>query len=154
MLEQKGFALSKTSGNSMRPLIWGGDHCVVVAPLAGEPVVGDLLMFVQLKEGRERTIVHRLVEVTTRDGHPLYITRGDNCIKEEAVTPGQVIGRVIEVHRVSPFRPWHIIPSRRITTTSTLYRAYTHAWMALWPLRRIFYKVRARLSSSNHPINT
>ncbi|MDE7437429.1 MAG: hypothetical protein K2M93_03005 [Muribaculaceae bacterium] len=48
----------------MRPLIWGGEHCVAVAPIDGEPSIGDLLMFrIKQPDGTGKSIVHRLVEI-------------------------------------------------------------------------------------------
>lgn len=151
LIEQNGFALSKTSGRSMRPLIWGGQHCVAVVPLEGEPALGDLLMFKQtLPDGKERSIVHRLVEIRNDSGGPLYITRGDNCLGCETVRREEIIGRVAEVHRISGFRPWHIIPKRKFTVNDTSYRIYSRIWAAIWPARRLYYRIRARLRIANY----
>lgn len=142
LLKQNGFAVSKTSGDSMRPLIWGGDHCVVVTPLTDEPRKGDLLMFVQIAAGAERQVVHRLIEARAEGGVPTYVTRGDNCVKTETVCQSEIIGRVAEVHRISGYHPWHIIPFRKFAVTDTSYRIYACFWAAIWPLRRIFYTLR------------
>ena len=88
MLERNGFGMSQTSGRSMRPLIWGGEHCVVVAPLEGEPKVGDLLMFVGVINGGRGNIVHRLVEIHGKGDRRIYVTRGDNCAGCERVSKG------------------------------------------------------------------
>lgn len=140
-IEQNGFALSRTTGDSMRPLIWGGDHCVIVVPLDGRPRVGDLLLFV---DTNRRPVVHRVVDIVTPpSGHePLYTTRGDNCIKTETVGASQIVGRVAEVHRISGYRPWHILPQSRYAVTDPSYMAYTYVWTAIWPLRRLYYIFR------------
>lgn len=144
LLQQNGFALSKTSGPSMRPLIWGGEHCVAVVPLDGEPQTGDLLMFRQAyPDGHERSIVHRLVAIRQDGDRRIYITRGDNCLGSEAVPRSAIIGRVAEVHRLTGYRPWHIIPSRKFTVTDRTYRCYSRVWSALWPVRRVCYLLRA-----------
>ncbi len=144
VLERNGFGLSRTFGRSMRPLIWGGQHCVAVVPLDGEPAVDDLLMFRQtLADGSQRNVVHRLVEIRRRDNTTLYITRGDNCLGCETVTRDEIVGRVAEVHRLSGFRPWHAIPMKRFAVTDKAYRRYTRFWRAIWPLRRFCYRVRA-----------
>lgn len=148
LLQQKGFALSKTYGKSMRPLIWGGQHCVAVVPLEGEPAPGDLLLFVRRLGGEERNIVHRLVEIRPSAGHGrLYITRGDNCLVCECVQRSEIIGRVAEVHRISGFRPWHAIPSRKFAVTDSAYLIYVRIWSAIWPVRRICYHLRARVGT-------
>ncbi len=144
----RGFALSKTLGSSMRPLIWGGQHYVVVVPLDGEPHVGDLLMFSERQpDGGERRIVHRLVEIRHDGARRCYLTRGDNCLRCESVCREEVIGRVAEVHRLSGFRPWHAIPRRKFAVTDRSYRVYSRIWGAIWPVRRLYYRIRGRLYS-------
>lgn len=140
-LQQNGFALSKTYGKSMRPLLWGGQHCVVVVPLEGEPAVGDLLMFKQT--GQCKNIVHRLVEIRHVGERCLYITRGDNCMNCEKVSLSEIIGRVAEVHRTSGFRPWHAITTKQFAVTDPAYLRYSHCWATLWPVRRLYYWIRA-----------
>lgn len=146
LFDKNGFALSKTFGKSMRPLIWGGQHCVVVVPLSGEPEIGDMLMFRQtISDGKERNVVHRLVAVRRDGAETIYITRGDNCYVAEEVRRDEIIGRVAEVHRVSGFRPWHIIPSRQFAVTDKAYRRYVRIWAATWPVRRVYYLMRAHV---------
>lgn len=149
MLDQKGFAfLTRIYGRSMRPLIWGGQHYVAIAPLKGEPMVSDLLMFTHtLPDGKERNIVHRLVEVRGVGDQRLYITRGDNCLGCEYVRRPEIIGRVAEVHRISGFRPWHIIPARKFTVTAPAYLLYSRIWTAIWPARCLCYRFRAHASA-------
>lgn len=143
MLERNGFSMSKTFGKSMRPLIWGGQHCVTVVPLRKEPAPGDLLMFRQrFPDGKSINVVHRVVETRRTGEESLYITRGDNCLGCERVDPSEVIGRVAEVHRISGFRPWHIIPFRKFAVNDTAYLRYTRFWLAIWPARRIYYILR------------
>ena len=146
-LRHNGFAISQTFGRSMRPLIWGGRHCVAVVPIAGEPSLGDLLLFVRNLEGGERNIVHRLVEIRKESDRAIYVTRGDNCLGCEYVKPSEIIGRVAEVHRVSGFRPWYAIPAKKFTVTDKAYLCYSRFWAAIWPLRRIYYRLRGHLYS-------
>ena len=146
LIETNGFALSMTTGRSMRPLIWGGQHCVAVAPLKGHPSKGDLLMFRhRLPDGKRINVVHRVVEFSGACDDCVYITRGDNCLGIERVSPSELIGRVVEIHRVSGYRPWHIIPSKKISVNDPAYRIYTRIWLALWPARRIAYLLRAHV---------
>lgn len=128
----------------MRPLIWGGQHCVAVVPLSGQPMTGDLLMFRhRLTDGKSINIVHRVVECSRTGDDSIYITRGDNCLAVERVHPSEVIGRVVEIHRVSGYRPWHIIPTKKISVYEPAYRIYTRIWLAIWPVRRIAFLLRA-----------
>lgn len=142
-LQQKGFVLSKTYGKSMRPLIWGGRHCVVVTPLDGEPQKGDLLQFAGKADGKDRTIVHRLVGIRHDGDERLYITRGDNCLGCEYVRRQEIIGRVVEVHRIGGARPWYAIPAAKFAVTDKAFRIYSRFWMVTWPVRRICYRLRS-----------
>ena len=144
-LKRKSFALSKAYGKSMRPLIWGGQHCLAVAPLEGEPEIGDILMFRQKQpDGSERNVVHRLVKIVQEGDRRLYFTRGDNNMGCEKVLRTEIIGRVAEVHRISGFRPWHIIPKKKFTVTDPAYLFYSRVWNAIFPLRRVYYYFRGK----------
>lgn len=113
-------------------------------PLDGEPQIGDLLVFQQaLPNGKKMEIVHRLVEIRKDKDKTLYITRGDNCIGAETVSRGDIIGKVIEIHRLTGFRPWHIIPLKKINVTDPLYLTYTRCWQAIWPAMKVIYLIRA-----------
>ncbi len=146
-IAKNGFGLSMTHGISMRPLIWGGRHCVAVAPLGGELKVGDMLMFVQKQGDHEISVVHRLIEIRRHGDRNLYVTRGDNCLVGETVRPEEVIGRVVEVHRIGGYRPWYVIGSEKFTVEDAAYLRYTRIWSAIWPVRRIYYKIRGRLDA-------
>lgn len=142
-LEQNGFALPKTSGNSMRPLIWADQHRVVVTPVNSPVQTGDILMFVHYTNGHRHTVLHRVVSISsTNAGTPVYTTRGDNCLTTETVTPDCIIGRVAEVHRISGYRPWHALPLGKFAVTHPACRAYTRIWLASWPVRRLIYLAR------------
>lgn len=146
-IKKRGFAIvSKTFGKSMRPLLWGGDHCVVAVPLEGAPAVGDLLLFRWRQAGaKQKNVVHRLVEIREKDGETLYITRGDNCIGVERIRRADIIGRIAEIHRLSGYRPWHILPWKKITVEDRGYRWYSSVWGWLWPIRRIWYRIVAKI---------
>lgn len=155
LFERNGFVLPKTSGKSMRPLLWEGEHRVIVTPLKGEPAVGDLLMFtLTLPDGGKKNIVHRLVEIKEAGGRPLYVTRGDNCLGCERVRAHEIIGRVAEVHRVSGFRPWHAVHAAQFSLTDPRYLRYSRLWERIWPLRRFYYRLRAHLHLLPHRLHT
>ncbi|MDE6309312.1 MAG: hypothetical protein K2L93_03820 [Muribaculaceae bacterium] len=145
LLLQNGFVVPNTSGSSMRPLLWGRHHRVVVVPLSGEPEVDDLLFFSYSTQAGVKNVVHRLVDVKDENGERIYITRGDNCLNCESVRRGDIIGRVAEVHRLSGFRPWHAIPQRKFAMTDRSYLRYSRVWAATWPARRLCYLLRAHV---------
>ncbi len=143
-LRESGFLIVASSGNSMRPLLWGGEHTVVVAPIEGEPEVGELLLFRHKHaDGREVNVVHRLVEIRPHGGERLYITRGDNCLAIETVRREAIIGRVVEVHRLTGYSLRHVIRARKFTVTDPSYLRYARLWARIWPLRRVYYIMRA-----------
>ncbi|MDE6273097.1 MAG: S24/S26 family peptidase [Muribaculaceae bacterium] len=151
IIARNGFAISKTSGRSMRPLIWGGRHCVVVVALEREPTVGDILMFelptADTAGGSSKKIVHRLVEIRHgEEGRKEYVMQGDNNLHCETIAREQIIGRVTEVHRLGAYRPWHAIGKRKFTVEDPAYRRYLHLLEATRPLRRIYYRLRGFLS--------
>lgn len=143
LLQQRGFTIPRTSGSSMRPLIWGENHCVVVIPLEAEPRVGDIIMFIQRQGAKEISVVHRVVRIEGAAADRVYITRGDNCLQCETVRSDEVVGRVAEVHRLSGYRPWHAIPFRKFGVDDRCFILYTRLWSALWPVRRLYYIGRA-----------
>lgn len=147
LFEKNGFALSSvTCGNSMRPIIWGGQHCVAFAPVDGEPVVGDILVFRPSNAANQKTyVVHRLVAVEGVGDGRRYITRGDNCLATETVRRDEIVGRVAEVHRLSGYRPWHAVRARQFTVTDRAYIRYVRFWTAIWPARRLYYLMRGHV---------
>ena len=125
--------------------MWGGEHCVAVAPLDSEPAVGDMLLFAIRSGGAERNVVHRVVEIRQTGDSRLYITRGDNCLGCEYVKRAEIIGRVTEVHRITGFRLRHAIPLKKFTVTCPAYLGYVRLWSAIWPVRRVCYMLRSRV---------
>lgn len=77
-------------GTSMLPTLREED-VLTLEPLAGEPQVGDVLLF---RHGGGH-IVHRLVK---RDGD-IYVMQGDNCYGTETVARRDIVARVVEVTR-------------------------------------------------------
>lgn len=135
------FIFSKTIGDSMRPIIWGGQHWVAGRQLDDEPQVGDILMFRLVRDGQEINVDHRLVKIEGDGPERVYCTRGDNCLGGERIRRKQIIGRVAEVHRVGPWRPWHAIWRRKFSVTDPDYLCYSRMWMATWPARRLWFRV-------------
>ncbi len=82
----------QVSGDSMRPLLKGGET-VELAPLAGgKPKLGDILFFCD-KQGNP--IVHRLIWRRRRSGMMQLLTKGDACAGFDGFLPAEcVLGRV------------------------------------------------------------
>jgi signal peptidase len=87
----------KAHGSSMFPLIQNGDF-LTVRPFEGwDAKPGDVIFY--LTRG-DKSIVHRVIRIDSRNDHPVLITRGDaSPSSRERVQKEQVLGKVIEIHR-------------------------------------------------------
>lgn len=137
-LKNGKFIIISTSGVSMKPLLYDKKKKyatqVLIKPVKERPVPGDLPIFMRI-DGKY--VIHRIVkEVTDDDGNvKLYYTRGDNCIGCEKVPPAAILGIVEEIYR----------KGRTIKVTDGGYRLYVRVWNAIFPVRRIWYKIRGRI---------
>jgi signal peptidase I len=82
-------------GSSMHPLFRGGDLLDVVPCDASGARAGDVIAFTD--QGGGPVVVHRVVALTDAG----LITRGDNndCLDDEAVREGHLLGRVAAINR-------------------------------------------------------
>ena len=114
-------------GESMRPLIRKGRDPVTIGPVRGELKKGDVVLFTL---GDGRYVVHRVWRL--REG--LVRTLGDNCVNPEPWFPRtQVLGQVVRFSRNG-----HVF---RLDTPAA--RAFGRVWMALFPMRRGYKRIRA-----------
>lgn len=114
-------------GESMRPLIRKGRDPVTIVPVRGALKKGDVVLFTL---GDGRYVVHRVWRL--REG--LVRTLGDNCVNPEPWFPRtQVLGQVIRFSRNG-----HAF---RLDTFAA--RAFGRVWMALFPIRRGYKRLRA-----------
>ena len=113
-------------GDSMRPLIRRGRDPVTIVPLSRPLRRGDVVLF-ECPPGRY--VVHRVYHL--RDGY--VQTLGDNCWNPDPWIPGkQVLGQALQAER----------NGHRIPLDSPAARAFGRLWMALLPLRRVYFKLR------------
>lgn len=134
--------LRKSTGRSMRPLIWENEDLIGIVPMDRNPRVNDLLVFGGIIKGEEKVIFHRVVKVKRENGNEYYVTRGDNNHFSEVVKPGQVIGRAQEIIRIAPSARHHAIKAKQFTVDDRAFIRYSRIWMAIWPLRFVFYHIR------------
>lgn len=85
----------RTQGISMWPLFGQGTRIGVRPVTLRDLRPGDVIAF----EQNGRTIAHRLLEVTTRDGEPALREKGDNNLFSSWIQPHQVKGRVVRMSR-------------------------------------------------------
>lgn len=110
------------SGVSMRPFIEGERDSVVLAPVAGEPRRGDILL-VQLPSAAPTYVLHRLVRI---EGETLVLQGDGNLTGEEECARTDVIARVVRIENPAG--------RRKPLTRGRL-------WYALKPVRRWLLKI-------------
>lgn len=98
-----GQGLATIEGTSMLPTLRPGDE-VVVDLQARRFRCGDVIVV----RSDETLIVHRVIEV-----RPTLATRGDNApAADQPVAPEQVMGPVIELHRMGRAYPYRNLRRR------------------------------------------
>ena len=114
-------------GDSMRPLIRRGRDPVTIVPLSRELKKGDVVLFTL---GNGRYVVHRVWKLK-----PGWVrTFGANCWNPEPWFPEQqVLGQVVRFVR----------NGRTVRLDTRLARAWGRLWLAVYPIRRVYMKLRA-----------
>ena len=114
-------------GDSMRPLIRRGKDKVTIIPLNRPLMKGDIVLF---RGGPERYVVHRVWKMREN----MVRTLGDNCLNPDPWMPlDDVWGLVVKMERDG-----HIF-----RLDSPVARFFGKLWMALYPLRRIYRRLRS-----------
>ena len=119
VLAREGVYVGTTAGVSMWPLLRHRRDTVVVEPCAGRLRVHDVPLY---RRG-DAYVLHRIVEVRPDS----YVICGDNCVEKER-------GVLAGLYR----------DDRPVSLDSRAYRAYVRAWCALYPVRRIWKRARAK----------
>lgn len=115
-------------GVSMLPMLRQGIDSVELAPLPHRLRKYDLPVY-QYPSGK--VVMHRIVKVQKDN----YVCLGDNTYQYEYITHGQLIGLV------SAFRRGN----RRIEVTDPIYQLYCRSWVALYPVRKLYKRIKGRL---------
>lgn len=115
-------------GVSMLPMLRQGKDAVEIAPLPEKLRKYDLPVY-QYPSGK--IVMHRVVEV--REDH--YVCLGDNTYTYEKITPEQLIAVVRAFRR----------GDRRISVDDPGYRLYCRVWVALFPVRKCWKRVKSWL---------
>ncbi len=121
---------TKTTGVSMRPLLYERKTTAIIEPLRRELQVGELPIY-QRPDGYY--VIHRVVGVDPAH----YYTRGDNCTDIEKIPKSWALGVVVEILR----------GNRRIRVTDRGYRFYVAFWRWITPVRILYYRVRGKIRS-------
>jgi hypothetical protein len=82
----------RVTGNSMQPLLKGGEIVEVEPLLKKKPQLGDILL---LCDRQGNPFVHRLIWQRMRNGTLHLLTKGDACVGFDGFSPAEnVLGRV------------------------------------------------------------
>ena len=126
ILRERGFYLTTPCGQSMKPFIRGLTDQVLVRPLVGRAVRGDVLLY---ENPRGEQVLHRVLRPIAGG----YLIRGDACYTVETVAEQSVLGRAEVLYRgereISLLRP-------------SLHRLAACVWRWSYPLRRAVNRIR------------
>ena len=87
----------RTRGLSMYPLIRHGDLIEVEPADASSVRIGDVVLS---RDGHDRMIAHRVVKVHGKGHGGTLVTKGDWTFRpDDAIEPGQVLGRIVAIER-------------------------------------------------------
>ena len=146
-LKNGNFIIISTSGVSMEPLLHDKKKKnatqVLIRPLSDRPKTGDLPIFIR-NDGKY--VIHRIIKEITDEnsGVKMYYTRGDNCIGYEKVPPAAILGTVEEIYR----------RGRTIKAADRGYRMYVSIWNTIFPIRRVWYKLRIYIHKAARKIRS
>jgi len=82
--------------------------------------------------------LHRVIEVKG-DG---YVICGDNCVNFEDVKDEQIIGVLSEFYR----------KNKHYSVEHRGYKLYSRIWVAIYPVRMFFKRVRGRAAKIYHKL--
>mgnify|MGYP004560566227 FL=1 len=127
VLKKRGIYVGTVNGTSMFPMLRNKKDTVIIKPLTGKLKKYDVALY----RKRNLYVLHRIVKVVP-DG---YVICGDNCMNlERDITDEQIIGKLEGFYR----------GERQISLNSIFYILYCRVWVALYPMRCLFKKLRLR----------
>ena len=117
-----------TVGNSMEPLLYNRSTHVFIKKAEGDLRRNDIPLY---KRPSGQYVMHRVIRVSKDH----YYTRGDNRGYLEKVPKAWVLGVVTKIYRKGKY----------ISITDPGYRLYVFLWNLIYPFRRVYYSIKARL---------
>lgn len=135
VLKEEGLFVSTTVGVSMYPMLRNRKDTIIVMPYEGRLKKYDVPLY---KRGSDY-ILHRIVEVLPDS----YVICGDNCIqKEYGITDEHILGVLTGFYR----------GSKQINMDGWRYKLYVRIWCALYPLRKMYLRIRGNAARVWHSI--
>lgn len=135
VLIEEGVFVSTTVGVSMFPMLRNRKDTIIVSPYEGRLKKYDVPLY---KRGSSY-ILHRIIEVRPDS----YVIRGDNCIeKEYGITDEQILGVLTGFYR----------GDKKVNMDGFGYKCYSRIWPFLYPVRKLYAKMKAMLRRVWHKI--
>lgn len=128
-LEKYGELTYTNVGVSMLPMLRQGRDVFTVKKKTEERCRKyDVVLY---RRPPNHYVLHRIVKVREND----YVICGDNCMNlEYGIKDEDIIGVLEEFVR----------KGHKISVDNFLYRSYSVIWCAIFPIRRIFMKIKAK----------
>lgn len=132
---QEGYDTEFTvTGNSMWPLLAHGRDCVTLRKADAASLKKGDIVLLQTEWG------YRLHRITRLKNGMLQTTGDHNCYRDEFVSAGNVLGRVVCFTR----------KGKQISCSTLLYKLCSWLWRVLFPVRpvllRLWFRLRRRTS--------
>lgn len=125
-LLKHGTYAANTSGVSMLPLFKTHRDAVVLKSVDRELKKYDVVLYT---DGAGRYIFHRIIGIRK----DCYVIRGDNTFVKEYVGKDRVLAYLVSFNRKGKHR----------TAEDFGYRFYSRLWNFIYPLRKVYHKIRS-----------
>ena len=131
-LLRSGNVMFTNKGVSMRPLLREGKDLMIIEKRTDKTklVPGMAVLF---ERPTGDLVLHRIYKCKPGG----FLILGDNCINPEYVEDERIIGVLTSVVRDG---------KKKVTTDDKSYKRYVKFWNVTYPLRRVFLKLRSKLS--------
>ena len=132
-LMRSGNVIFTNKGVSMRPLLREGRDLMIIEKRRSDTRLAPG-MAVLFERPTGDLVLHRIYR---KDGGG-YLILGDNCINPEYVEDHMIIGILTGVVRDG---------KKRIDVTDKSYQRYVKLWTATYPVRKLFLKLKNKITS-------
>ena len=126
VIQREGKYVGPTVGVSMLPMLRQRRDTIVVCAKTEKLKPLDVALY----HRGDAYVLHRVLRQTPTG----YIIRGDNCYSDEYILEEQVIGVLTEFYR----------KDKHYNCTDEKYLHYAKRRVANYPIRRIFFKMKAK----------
>ena len=125
VLDKYGVYGTTTKGTSMQPLFRTRRDMIILQRPTSELKKYDVVLY---NAPYGKNIMHRIIKVLPDK----YLIRGDNTFVNEYIPKEDIIAVMVAFNR----------KGRRYDVTGAGYRAYCVVWTVIYPVRKLFFKIR------------